>query len=288
MWKDHYKIGVQQIDEQHKQLFGIAQDLLEAIKTPGPAQERAARQAIGFLKSYITVHFSTEEMYQQKIGYAGYSRHCGLHRAFEETVHELELELIRDRYGPAASQKLAGTLTAWLVYHVMREDRDFAPRQPPRQEAGRAQDAALYTQCFEEGCREVLERTTGMQVLRMEYGTQSARAGDIIIQAELCGPAGGTVSFALAPALAAGILEQMVGAGRQKPNGFIFAAHRQLAEAVCQNARARLEAGGIACTMGQPQVLPSAQPPPAPGFALTVRPGQMRVLLALAAKEGNG
>ncbi|MDL2220000.1 hemerythrin family protein [Ruminococcaceae bacterium OttesenSCG-928-O06] len=131
MWKEHYKIGVEQIDQQHKQLIMTTEELLQGLKD-GSVGRKESRQIMAFLKDYIRVHFSTEEMYQEAIGFSLRAEHKKIHEAFSEGLKEFEYKLIRADYDPALMQELAAMLTRWWVFHIMREDKKMLAEIPKK------------------------------------------------------------------------------------------------------------------------------------------------------------
>lgn len=120
LWRDNYKIGVSQLDQQHKLLITTTEDLLKALNKN---DRKYYKQAMDFLKDYVVVHFSAEEMYMEKVGYKGLAKHKKLHAEFAEELHQQELTLIRSHYAKADARELADMLTRWLIYHIMREDK---------------------------------------------------------------------------------------------------------------------------------------------------------------------
>lgn len=138
MWKDYYRIGVEQIDEQHRQLFLYVEELLRAAKQDDETSRAACCSTMVFLKNYVVVHFNTEKLYQQSIGFEGRAQHHLLHQDFVRRLRELEFELIRSNYSAEVIRTLASALTSWLVYHVMIEDRKMAAAtRPPADKQGK-------------------------------------------------------------------------------------------------------------------------------------------------------
>ncbi len=125
MWEKRYQIGIVQIDQQHKQLFGAVENLLKALNT-APWDKAQAKKAVDYLKSFIVIHFGTEEIIQQEMGFAEAEIHREMHRKLIDRLHQLELDLIRSSYDIIPARRLANTLASWLMYHVIREDRKMA------------------------------------------------------------------------------------------------------------------------------------------------------------------
>lgn len=70
-WNESLSVGVDQIDEQHKELFKRVDQLFEAGKN------QKAKEYIGelldFLDDYTKKHFQEEEQYMQRIQYPEYN-----------------------------------------------------------------------------------------------------------------------------------------------------------------------------------------------------------------------
>ncbi len=120
-WDRRYETGIESIDRQHRQLIEWVNALGEALLAEDAARIDQVFQA---LQEYAQVHFADEErlMVEQRLPAAYIDRHRESHRTF---VHELA------RMHPAGTTAMAKELTeglhdflsAWLVYHILGEDR---------------------------------------------------------------------------------------------------------------------------------------------------------------------
>lgn len=128
IWKDSFRIGIEQIDAQHQQLIQNLEKLQRVLQLEDTAQrQEECREVVAFLKFYTAMHFGTEEAYQQSIGFAGYARHKALHEALTAQVREKAQELEQSGYDKAQVEKLAHFLEEWLVYHIVSEDKQMLP-----------------------------------------------------------------------------------------------------------------------------------------------------------------
>ena len=123
VWKQDYAIGVPKIDEQHKKLFEVINNLLVATGE-GRAQEEVFC-TVNFLEEYGAVHFSTEEELMVAMKYPGYSKHKSEHRYFFAQLSEIKDKLAAE--GPSISTVvlIQKRLADWLVVHVMNMDKVF-------------------------------------------------------------------------------------------------------------------------------------------------------------------
>ncbi len=122
-WKEQYRLGVEPLDTQHKQLVKTTEALLRAAKTDCPEAKEECKRAVEFCKNYTVVHFQAEEMYQQRIAFADAERHKALHQELIETLRELEFELIRTDYDLKVVQRMGRMMTRWWMFHIMQEDK---------------------------------------------------------------------------------------------------------------------------------------------------------------------
>jgi hemerythrin len=122
-WNPTLAVGLETIDEQHKELFRRAGDFLDGLST-------RSRQETGillsYLRTYALTHFGEEEEAMREAEYPGYTRHKQQHDAFLRDL----LVLSRDqekRSGPGVtSARLGHWIEEWLVTHVMQTDMELA------------------------------------------------------------------------------------------------------------------------------------------------------------------
>lgn len=135
MWKDSYRIGDDQIDQQHRQLILTLEKLLECLHSAPEELTDTCKHTVDYLKSFVVVHFGAEEMLQREIGFPDQERHKKLHEDFAARLREQEFELMRTDYGRPAMEKLAEMLTKWWIWHIVKEDTKMLPYIQDRQAA---------------------------------------------------------------------------------------------------------------------------------------------------------
>ncbi|MCK9424662.1 MAG: bacteriohemerythrin [Ignavibacteriaceae bacterium] len=122
VWKDAYDIGIQVIDDQHKMLINIINDLY-AANASGSAHlvmESIFKQ----LADYVHYHFSTEEDMFQQYGYPGAQAHIAEHDEFRDKIKNLQGE---NRSGNIIlSLKTIDYLKDWTINHILGTDREFS------------------------------------------------------------------------------------------------------------------------------------------------------------------
>jgi hemerythrin len=122
-WSSKYSVGVQSMDGQHTVLFGMLNDLHEAMMK-GQAQ-KIAGELLRKLAKYTRDHFTAEEVMMASTGYAGLAQHRILHRDLIKQVDEFAA-----RYARGETQlnvQLMNFLRDWLTNHIQKEDHKYGP-----------------------------------------------------------------------------------------------------------------------------------------------------------------
>lgn len=120
-WSDDLSTGVSEVDNQHKELFVRINNLLDACEQ-GKGREEVIK-TIDFLEGYVMEHFSMEETYMRKYGYAGYSGHLAEHTEFIKTFSGLKKETIKEGPKVAVVVRLNHLLVEWLINHIRKTDK---------------------------------------------------------------------------------------------------------------------------------------------------------------------
>jgi hemerythrin-like metal-binding protein len=122
-WGDKLKIGISQVDEQHKELVKMVNELHCAMKMKMGAKE--AGQILARLAEYTVYHFKTEEDLFEEHLYPERTEHKIIHDSLVEKVIEFKTEFEEGR--AALSMDLMQFLTDWLREHIMKTDKAYAP-----------------------------------------------------------------------------------------------------------------------------------------------------------------
>ncbi len=123
VWTDKYSVGIQQVDEQHKRLVEMVNDLYEAMKA-GRGNE-VLGTVFNNLLAYTRTHFAEEEELMQQCGFPGFSAHKQLHDRLTKQVLDLGEQF---RGGSnSLTVPVASFLKDWLVDHIQGTDRKYVP-----------------------------------------------------------------------------------------------------------------------------------------------------------------
>lgn len=123
--KQEYYIGVETIDEQHKELFRIADEAYMLLKDEFIVDKFDDIVAIIVrLKEYAQMHFEEEEAYMMSIGYKRLLSHKIEHSDFLEKLDNFDLSSL-DYNQSQALVELLEFLNDWLIHHIMEKDKLF-------------------------------------------------------------------------------------------------------------------------------------------------------------------
>ncbi|HHX23152.1 MAG: bacteriohemerythrin [Tepidanaerobacteraceae bacterium] len=122
-WKDEYKIGVDEIDQQHKKLFKIANEAYELLKNEFCIDKYdRIIEVLEELKDYAKFHFSFEEDYMLSIKDKGYFSQKVAHDNFIEKVNSFDLNAIdenQDQY----ILEILDFIVDWISQHILGSDK---------------------------------------------------------------------------------------------------------------------------------------------------------------------
>lgn len=120
-WSDAYKVGVQEVDEQHQVLVSLLNQLHEAVR--GQTEATATRVLLDRLIEYTRTHFLLEESLMRLTHYPAFEKHKQQHEDLIRQVADLQWRL--DRGNAAIGIELLVFLRDWLIQHISETDRRF-------------------------------------------------------------------------------------------------------------------------------------------------------------------
>lgn len=119
-WTKSLAVGIEAIDEQHKELFRRTGAFLDGL-------EGRSRQEVGillsYLRTYAVTHFGEEEEAMRESGDPGYEAHREEHDRFIREILALSREQEKPRGAGVAPGELGKRVRGWLADHVSRTDR---------------------------------------------------------------------------------------------------------------------------------------------------------------------
>ena len=122
-WVDTYSVGVAEIDQQHKKLIDLINQLDAAM---GKGQgKQAVGKILGDLISYCSSHFATEEKFFDQYGYPDADAHKAKHQKMTEKVLSLQQDFQQGKI--TISHDVMGFLQKWLDKHILSTDKKYGP-----------------------------------------------------------------------------------------------------------------------------------------------------------------
>ena len=255
MWKESYRIGIDLIDRQHEELFRATDTLVRAIEAN--ADKQTFRQTITFLKDYTVRHFHDEEAYQASIHYSGMEDHKKAHRKFTGIILDYERRLVESDFDIRIVKDLAGTLTAWLIYHVADADQRIA-----KGDTGAGLTLAQsFLNIFSDSALDVMEKMAGFRAndIEEQFVSNKRVQGDIFVEIGLIGDLKGRIIFGFSKELAFKLIEIMTFVEPAEIDELVCSALAELSNITCGNAATALTEHGKVCDIKTPVV--TAEPP---------------------------
>jgi hemerythrin len=120
-WSPALSVGIEEIDDQHRELFRRAGRLLEGIRRGDPEE---IDELVDYLHRYCVTHFGAEEAAMREARYPAYARHKAEHDHFIADLLQLSEEN-EEAGGAFVAVKIDHWLSVWLRDHVSRIDTEL-------------------------------------------------------------------------------------------------------------------------------------------------------------------
>ena len=121
-WKDEYSVGIDSIDEQHKKLLGLINQLQTAVDFS--TGEKFEQEALDQLVAYTKTHFSYEEGLMEENQYPDFEPHKAQHQKMIARVDEVLAEYALDQ--DTAMSNASNFLKDWLINHINGTDKQYS------------------------------------------------------------------------------------------------------------------------------------------------------------------
>lgn len=121
-WTDKYTLGIKEIDNQHKGLVVIINELFTYM-SEGKAKEKM-KDVFDHLTEYTKKHFSAEELMLYRYAYTDIESHKVEHKKFIEKLEAFKKDFQNKRI--TISLELLNFLKDWLLNHILISDKKYA------------------------------------------------------------------------------------------------------------------------------------------------------------------
>lgn len=122
-WSDDYIINVREVDNQHKRLTSLVNELHDALQTG--ETKKVMGKILGDLANYAAYHFATEERFFNIYNYPDCEKHKKQHTELME-----QLTVLKNNYDSGEKVitiDVMNYLRDWLHDHIAGSDKLFGP-----------------------------------------------------------------------------------------------------------------------------------------------------------------
>lgn len=120
VWTEEFKLGIEVIDQQHRQIMDYANELDAALRSG--VSQKAIGKLIHTMVDYTVYHFGFEEDLQEKAGYPFLKPHQKSHASFARRINEVSA---RFDAGEDVTKEIDGMLSLWVFDHLKHDDSDY-------------------------------------------------------------------------------------------------------------------------------------------------------------------
>jgi hemerythrin len=123
-WDEKYSTGIPLIDNQHKELFSLTNELFKACRDRDDTLKGIFKDTMSRMVEYVRFHFGVEQELLQRINYPEYHEHKKQH---DELIRDI-LDTVKD-YGEGKKfvpNHFVRTLREWILSHIALTDKRYA------------------------------------------------------------------------------------------------------------------------------------------------------------------
>jgi len=121
-WSDEFSVNIKEIDNQHRQMFEMVNQLQRAMKEGKGAN--VLNDILQRLIDYTDYHFSTEERLMEAYSYPGFIHHKAEHAKLIRQVQEFQRQYRQNPTGLAV--QLLNFLKSWITDHILQTDKQYS------------------------------------------------------------------------------------------------------------------------------------------------------------------
>lgn len=122
-WKEEYSVGVRELDQGHKQLIAMINELHYAMQND--SGQKVVTGIIVEMIQYAKDHMTLEESYMQQVSYLGLLQHHREHKNFIDKANDLKLRSEGGEF--VLSFEVLQFLSDWLKEHILETDMKYVP-----------------------------------------------------------------------------------------------------------------------------------------------------------------
>ncbi len=121
-WDESMEIGIEQIDEQHRNLVDSFNKLSRAIRSKN---HKELEESLKFIRTYTYFHFGVEDAFMVKYKYPMFRKHYNEHKYFKKELDELLDKVEKENFRMDVLLKIQNKLVQWILNHIMDDDKEL-------------------------------------------------------------------------------------------------------------------------------------------------------------------
>ena len=125
-WSARYSVGIKLLDEQHKGLFNLVNEMYNHVNNNDDEEAEWAyfQSIIKQVVDHIKKHFATEEIIMKETKFQGYAEHKKVHDSFILSMVDIIKKFDEKKRVPLKS--LINSIKDWILTHIAIVDKqDF-------------------------------------------------------------------------------------------------------------------------------------------------------------------
>jgi len=123
-WSASYSVGIKIIDEQHKGLFNLVNDMYNHVNNDDEEAERAYfKSVIKQVVDYVKKHFATEEAIMRRTQFKDYIGHKLAHDFFILSVANIVQKF--DEGKKVSLMSFTNFIKDWILTHIAIMDKQY-------------------------------------------------------------------------------------------------------------------------------------------------------------------
>ena len=124
VWNEKYSTGIQLIDDQHKELLKLTNELFNSCQEGDHSAGNTFRKILHSIVDYVKYHFSAEEKIFENINYPMAAEHKKQHESFVKRI--LEDAKSFEEGKNIIPITFARFLKDWILTHIAVHDKQYA------------------------------------------------------------------------------------------------------------------------------------------------------------------
>lgn len=122
-WQDEFSVGIALIDEQHRWLVDVTNDLYQEMSST-TVNRPLVGEILDGLMNYTVNHFIVEEELFARHNYPQRVAHKAMHDHLTKVVMGILTDFER---GMEVQEAVLELLKNWLTHHILEEDKAYVP-----------------------------------------------------------------------------------------------------------------------------------------------------------------